>query len=475
MQLVRDRKIGFSLIIISTFVIGRFSIYPGMIRNLVFISIFSLLVVFAITMKERVIGILIFYLSLMGFFRRALIPIAGWSGIDPLLIIGPGLTVIVALIIFWENKKQNIVIQEKPNILMVILFMMSCLHIFNPLSGSPLAGLISTIYIIVPWLWYFIAFYRIKETDIKTIFTIIEVTGVFIALYGVYQTFYGLLPFEMTWVDMTGYAALYLAEDTIRAIGTFPSAQEFVFFTMLTFMIALARMLFEKQKLIHFPIVIITLVSIFLASSRTIIFLMVIASIFIMIIAKKNIAGRVLAGMGSGIFVIIIWICLPLINPVWFGVAEPSVEHMIAGLVDPLSEDDTGIGHVNLFMEGLGSLFTNPVGYGTASITNAASKISSSTEMTTEVDISNMIVGMGVGGIIYIIVVFSTILKVIQLVIAQRKVELIVALAILIGSLGQWINGGFYLCSIIVWVLVGWIHKEHSKYKQETIVQREVL
>ncbi|WP_117168553.1 hypothetical protein [Paraliobacillus sediminis] len=464
------------LIGLIIFVIGSLSIFPGMIRNLIFIALFSLLFVFAISLKERVIGILIIYLSLMGFFRRALIPIAGWSGFDPLLIIGPSLTVIIALLIFWENKKDNTLIQEKPDTLMIVLFMMGCLQIFNPLSGSPITGLIATIYIIIPWLWYFIAFYRITENNIKTVFTIIEIMGTVIALYGIYQTFYGLLSFEMSWVDISGYAALQLGDNTIRAISTFPSAQEFIYFVMITFMVAFTRMFFDKNKLIHFPIVIITLVSIFLASSRTIIFLMAIAIIFIMIIAQKSIAGRLVGGLASVMFLVVIWMCIPLINPVWFGVAEPAVEHMITGLVDPLSEDDTGVGHINRFVEGLESILTNPVGYGITSITNAAAKTSSSAEMTTEIDISNMIVGMGVGGIIYIIVIFTTIWKLIKLVLVNRNVELIITSAILIGGLGQWINGGFYLCSIIVWLLVGWVHKEHFKYIQErTTIHGEVL
>lgn len=466
----------FALITTSAFVIGGLSIHSGMIRNLVFISVFSLLFVFALSMKERLIGILIVYLSLMGFFRRALIPIADWSGFDPLLAIGPGLTGVVALMIFWENKKQNIVIQEKPDILMVVLFMMSCLHIFNPLSGSPLTGLISTIYIMVPWLWYFIAFYRIKEKDIKTVFTIIEVMGTVIALYGIYQTFYGLLSFEMKWVEISGYSALYLAEHTIRAIGTFPSAQEYVYFTMIAFMISSIRFIFDKNKLIHLPIIVITLSSIFFASSRTIIFLMVIAIILAVTITRKNLVGKINAIVLSALTILAIWLCLPLINPAWFGTAGPAVDHMLSGLIDPLSEDDTGIGHVERFVDGVVAIVTNPIGNGIASITNAASKLSPSTGMTTEIDISNMIVGIGVGGIIYFIVICTTILKTIQLVILEKKVEWIVTLAILVGGLGQWINGGFYLCSIIVWVLVGWIHKEHFKYIHESVTTHgEVL
>lgn len=182
----------------------------------------------------------------MGLIRRALIPIASWSSFDPLLILGPSITIILALSLFWELKSQQSLGEEKPDKLMVALFLFGCVQMFNPYSGSPISGFVAAIYIIVPWLWYFIAFYKIKQKDIVRILNIVEVIGTMIALYGIYQTFFGILPFEQMWVDLTGYAALYLAEDTVRAIGTFPSAQEFVYFTMITFMIGFTKLIYKK-------------------------------------------------------------------------------------------------------------------------------------------------------------------------------------------------------------------------------------
>ena len=456
------QKIVFSLLLlISLFIVGRISIEPGLIRPLIFLVLFLLLFSFSIFLKEKIIAVLVVYLALMGLFRRALIPIAGWSGFDPLLILGPSITVVIALMIFWENKNQYSVLGLKPDKIMSALFVMGCIQMFNPLSGSPVSGLVASIYIIIPWLWYFISFYRITQTDVAKLFHTIEIVGTVIALYGLYQTFYGILPFEQMWVDITGYAALYLADNTVRSIGTFPSAQEFVFFTMITFMIAFSRMVLKRSYIIHLPVVLITFVSIFFASTRMIIFFMAIAVFLILILSKKSAINQLITGLVTLAVFFAIWSSLPKLNPTWFGVAEPAVEHMIEGLVDPLSEDQTGLGHIERFVDGMKMIFTNPVGHGIASVTKAADKSGSTDAMSTEIDISNMIVATGVGGFLYILVIINTFYKVFSLIQIRKTPEIISILGILVGGFGTWLNGGFYTASIIVWLLVGWIHKEY--------------
>lgn len=453
--------------ILASFCVGIISVDSSSVRHILFLSLFVTIITFALLFKHRIIAFLIFYLAIMGFLRRLLIPIAGWTSFDPLLILGPCITILLVLLIFWEIKKESLISPVKPDKLMIILISMGVLHMFNPFSGSPLTGIISSIYIIIPWLWYLIAFYLITSVDIKKIFNVIEVTGTLIALYGINQSFNGLLPFEMEWVEISGYAALSLG-DTIRAIGTFPSAIEFVYFTMITFMIAFIRMIVNRNIIVHLPVVTITLFAIFFASSRTVMIFMSLAIIIVLILTRSSFMGKVTAGSISLITFSIIWYLLPFINPSWFGVAGPAVEHMISGLIDPLSEDDTGIGHIERFVEGLGSLFSNPVGYGIASITTAANKSNSTIAMSTEVDISNMIVAMGIGGIIYFIIIISTIYRSLKLISIHKKIEFVIPFGIFIASLGQWINGGFYLVTIIIWLLVGWTHKQYFVYRGET-------
>lgn len=465
--LYRRRLIELGVLLLALFVVGRLSISTGNVRVLIFASLFIFTLAMVAVVRERIIIFLIIYLAFMGLIRRALIPIASWSSFDPLLILGPSITVILAISLFWELKNHHNLGEEKPDKLMVTLFIFGCVQMFNPYSGSPISGFVAAMYIIVPWLWYFIAFYKLKQKDIGVILNIVEVIGTIIALYGIYQTFFGILPFEQMWVDLTGYAALYLAADTVRAIGTFPSAQEFVFFTMITFMIGFTKIVLKKNYLIHLPVVLITLVSIFFASSRTIMFFIALAVFMVLILTQKTVIGKITTGFISIFVLYSIWAALPHLNPAWFGVAEPAVSHMVEGLVDPLSEDQTGLGHIERFGDGMKSIFTNPVGHGIASVTKAADKSVTTEAMSTEIDISNMIVAMGVGGIIYIAVVFTTIYKAIYLINKKKNLEYVISLAIFLGGFGTWINGGFYTTTIIIWLLVGWIHKQYSIYRGE--------
>ncbi|WP_152680017.1 hypothetical protein [Niallia circulans] len=465
--LYRRRLMELGILFLALFVVGRLSISTGYVRVLIFASLFIFTLAMLAIVRERIIFFLVVYLAFMGLIRRALIPIASWSSFDPLLILGPSITIILALSLFWELKSQQSLGEEKPDKLMVALFLFGCVQMFNPYSGSPISGFVAAIYIIVPWLWYFIAFYKIKQKDIVRILNIVEVIGTMIALYGIYQTFFGILPFEQMWVDLTGYAALYLAPETVRAIGTFPSAQEFVYFTMITFMIGFTKLVFKKKCLIHLPVVLITLLSIFFASSRTVIFFMALALLMILIVTKKTLLQKIVTGLISIMVLFSIWSLLPRLNPSWFGVAEPAVQHMIEGLVDPLSEDQTGLGHIERIVEGMKTIATNPIGHGIASVTKAADKSGGTDAMSTEMDLSNMIVALGIGGVIYILVVIMTMYKLIKLISMQRKIEYIMVLGILAGGIGNWVNGGFYTTSIITWLLVGWIHKQYSSYRGE--------
>lgn len=458
----KNRFTELGVVLLALFVIGIFSNNPGNVRPLIFISLFLLVFACLMIVRERIVSFLIIYLALMGLIRRALIPIAGWSSFDPLLILGPSITVVIALSLFWENKKVYIMGSSKPDKLMLTLFVIGCVQIVNPLSGGLTSGLIGSMYIIIPWLWYFVAFYKFNSANIRTIFNVIEIVGTAIALYGLYQTFYGILPFEEKWVDITGYAALYLAEDTVRAIGTFPSAQEFVFFTMMTFMIGVTRLIMTKKYFVHLPVVLISLLSIFFASSRTIIFFMAVAVFIVLVLSKKTILARLTTSIFSLLLFYTIWTSLPILNPAWFGAAEPAVTHMVEGLIDPLAEDQTGLGHIERFVDGMKSIFINPIGHGIASITKAADKGSSIEAMSTEIDVSNMIVALGAGGVVYILVILITLIKATLLIIKKRSIEMVTILGILIGSLGQWLNGGFYLVPIIIWILVGYTHKQFS-------------
>lgn len=450
-----------------TLFIGIFSIDSKNIRLLIFISLFVFLIALTLKNREGVVNLLIIYLAIMGFLRRALIPVAGWSSFDPLLILGPVITIFLTLMLFWEEKNNQLK-NDKPSLLFVTMFIYCALQVFNPFSGSILTGMTASIYILIPWLWYFLAFYKIRRTDINKIFFTIEVLGFFIAVYGLYQSFHGLLPFEEQWVEISGYAALYLAEGTVRSFGTFPSAQEFVYFCVISFMISFTYTISNSNfRFLHLMVAVVTFSAIIFASSRTVIFFIVLAIWMVLFVKRKTILGKIVSSIISFGLVGLIWLLLPKVNPSWFGTAAPAIEHMISGLIDPLSEEDTGVGHINRFVDGILSVFSNPIGHGIGSITNAASKINASSGMTTEVDISNMFVGVGIGGILYFIIIVSTLINIIKITNRDNTIEIQCILGILIACLGQWINGGFYLTSLLIWLFVGWSHMNYIKiYKK---------
>lgn len=205
------------------------------------------------------------FLSLLGGVRRWIIPALGWTSTDPLLLVGP-IIVMGHLLNLLLTRRLPCDTRLARTLLWLLTLMF--LQVFNPLQGGIGVGLAGMLFTIVPVLWYYYGRTLGSEATLRRLLMGAVVVALLAALYGLHQTYFGLLPSEKQWVELNkaNYNALYISESAIRAFSFFTSAQEYVQFLSVGVVVLWAAFLRgARHALLPIPLLAIM---IFLSSIR---------------------------------------------------------------------------------------------------------------------------------------------------------------------------------------------------------------
>jgi hypothetical protein len=108
-----------------------------------------------------------------------------------------------------------------------------------------------------------------------------------------------------------------------------------------------------------------------------------------------------------------------------------------------------------MVMDGVGACLRSPLGYGLGATTLAATKFGGD-GMCMELDLANSFTSLGLpGGLLYGFLVCSVIMMAVRYWIQVRSPIALLLLATLSVTLGEWLNGGQYAVSALVWFCVG--------------------
>tara|TARA_R110002049_G_scaffold4601_1_gene31691 strand:- start:84014 stop:85429 length:1416 start_codon:yes stop_codon:yes gene_type:complete len=409
--------------------------------------------------KQAVIALLCF-LTFFAELRRVLLYVADWSGADPFLLIGPGVAVLlVSRLVFGQASLPQTRLSQ--SIFYLILYM--GLQILNPLQGGLLVGVAGSMFYVVPLLWFWIG-REIADRDLvcTILLKVIVPIALLTAAMGIYQSFFGFLPHQQTWIDNHSYAAIMLAFDTARPFSTFTSGQEFAAYMGIGAAVATSYALAagKKQFLLLLPMF---LLAIFVQGSRGPIlgFAGVIALLWAFQGANPQLwfprfAVAISLGIAIG------YLSLGSIGRInGSHTFDAAARHQIEGLTNPLNEEkSTAKGHASMKVNGVIQGFLQPYGMGLGYTTMAASKFGSG-GVGTEVDLSNMFVSLGApGGLLYLFVV----VQIVRLAISQwartRSATSLATGAVLVACFGQWLSGSMYSITPVVWILVGHMDAE---------------
>lgn len=425
----------------------------GMGRESITLAIaFPLLALGAIQIRAGIVAVVV-YLVLLGDIRRALIPLVGWSGLDPLLLLGfVSAILICALAIVNKQIRLDTPLARWTLALMVVML----LQVFNPKQGGLIVGVAGGIFLIAPLVWFWVGrTFFTEELMRMLLFKILTPLAVAAMLVGFVQVFYGYFPYQMAWYDIAGYTALGTVETGLAPISFFASGTEHGSF-LITVGIALWATFLLRNKtsiLLLLPL----LFGVMLTGSRGPVVKILGMAVVLWALMGRNKAAWVPRGLlalvvcGIGFA----WSMSQVGSLGLGGAAQSKLERQALLLDEGTSEGGTIAVHTSLLLHGYEAAFTNPLGYGLGASSKAAVKFGSAFRPT-ETDIGDVMMTTGlVGGVIYHVMIVLIALTAIRYWLRTRSVLALAFVGILGVNFSLWLGGGLYAVSSILWLCIG--------------------
>lgn len=412
-------------------------------------SLLALLGGMAVVQPRLSIVLTFVYLAVLGDARRLLVALFGWSGQDPLILVGPVVT--IALFVAALSRKQ-IKLTSRLSFAIAVLSGIMVLQMVNPNQGGLDVGFIGALFYLIPLLWFWIGRAYATERFVRQVLVgCVLPLSVLAAAVGLYQTYVGLLPHQAAWVDLGGYSALYV-NDFVRAFGFFPSSEEYVYYLGVGAIIATALVL--RRSLGLLPVALLLLGTAFLGGTRTIIVLFLFASMVMWAIQATRratwvprIALALLLGVGG-----LTWALQQSASLTGTGQAQSMIARQ-SELLDP--SKTTASGHLNLIANGIYRGFATPAGMGLGATTHAAARHGSHIGGS-EKDFSDMFIALGfLGGLTYLVVMAFTVWGVTEYWHHARTTLALIVVGVVLVMLGQWLKGGLYAINPLIWFVIG--------------------
>lgn len=435
-------------------------IIAGEVRLAITTALSFIVLVLAVAHIQTAIFAVIVYLVFMGDARRMLIPLVGWSGADPLLLISP----IFALALgAYAWAARRITIDTPLTGWVLALTGVMALQMLNPLQGGIMVGVAGALFMLVPLLWFWIGRAYATEDFMQTLLlkVLLPLAGL-AAVMGYYHTFYGYLPYQETWYEIAGYTALG-ARGIQSPISFFASSTEYGNFLLIALVILWALLLHKKQSwaLLLLPVF---FVAVFLTGSRGPIIKIVFTCAGLWAILARSTSTWVMRGAVAAVLgLVVLGGSLSALGPI--GGDNERIEHRVTrqaeGLANPLV-DESARTHFGMMLNGFRRGFQHPLGLGLGSTTRAASRFGDSGGGSTETDMGDVFVATGVvGGVIYLIIVFLTIRTALRYWNTSRSFVALCIVGILAATFLLWLRGGQYATSPLIWLCIGALDRFH--------------
>jgi hypothetical protein len=399
------------------------------------------------------------YLIVLGDLRRLLVPIAGWTGSDPLLLIGPVFVIILCLFALASRSiKFDTPLAKWGLALMVIM----ALQTMNPKQGGLAVGIAGILFVMVPLLWFWVGrTFATKQMMEMLLFKVVAPLSVVAALFGLYQVFYGYLPYQMAWYEVAGYLGIGSPETGLVPISFFASGTEhgnfIVIGAVILFCIGIRT---NNALLLVLPLM---LVSLFLTGSRGPVVRMLGMLVGLWAILSPSIKSWIPRG-ALALVVVTAGLVWSLNTATQSGVGPSNVQFALnrqaAELTQQGREDEhsSALVHLTLLTHGYVSGITNPLGYGLGATSKAAEKFSRTGKPVygTETDVGDSFMTLGLpGGLIYHYMIFLIIVSGFRYWIRTRSALALAILGVLGATFLMWLGGGQYAVSPIVWICAG--------------------
>lgn len=464
LAIVLALALGVGVLTSASPLIGRLMI--GAIGMLVFAIV-------ALSNRVAALCMIVTWLALLGFVRRLLIPFVGWSPIDPLLAVGPAAAIIL---LYVGRHAASKVPRSFLSSTCLFLTLWTIGQIANPYETDFVVAVQASIFYIPPLLWFFVGRGLDADAHEKVLRTMLWVS-LPVVMLGFYHSLVGFLPFELTWVGVSGQsAAIFLPGFRVRPFSTLVSPQEYGFFLAFVICYLTARLCYDKKhRLWLLGYLVMTWVALFLQASRSIFLLTLIATAVALIVRTRSVASLIaLLAIGTAL------VLFSRGNEAATteerqeageanvgdqGNSDVLVQHQVSGLVDPSSS--TFSLHMQLIEQSIIDAFEQPLGAGISRGTIAEKKADQSANESAESDLPNVMAGLGLpAGIALILIYASGFAAAFYLQMREPSSRHLAWLAMMVAATNQWLNGALYSVSTSLFLVLGGVAAEFAARKR---------
>jgi len=445
---------------------GAAVLHPEWWRGLFAAALVINLIVVAMKWPRAAAVAVLLWLPFLALIRRLLISESGWTQDDPLLLVGPLVALFLCYRLFVAEKR--VLAPDRLSKLVLLLLIVAFFEVFHPYGvGGVLGGLAGLIYLGVPLLWFFIGRELGNRRMVRQLMYAVVVIALVVAAYGLYQTEFGSLPqWDVDWYYITGNAAASIGTTEAGGViyrpwSTFSSNAEYGGYLAFALVFVVA-MLYHRR-----PLLIVAapplLLAIVLAGGRSV---MALTLFTVVVLTALRTRSKVLA-----LIAVIVGIGAMYGAAFAFGDAIDSAanrsgnaaaERQAGGLLAPLDPDEsTFLGHWSNTVNAVKTGFTSPLGNGTGAA-NIGSRVSGDqNDVETDIDIGDTFVSLGLlGGLVFLAVLVLSFRGVFRRYVRAKPDPLMFAVAgIMVVNFGQWLQGGHYAASGLMWFLLGWAMK----------------
>lgn len=425
----------------------------------------GLFVIILIALSDRDLALvsITIWMVFLGFIRRALIPFAGWSPQDPLLLVSPA----VALVLLITGRRLGVPPRTLAASTAIYLMLWSVAQVFNPNEVSLAAPLQACLFFVTPPLWFLVGRTLTLAQHDRVINVVFWCSFPVVAL-GLYQSFVGLLPFEYTWVGVSDIGpAVFLPGFVIRPFSTLVSPQEYGIFLAMALAITYIRILDDRR---HRGILIlyffVTVLALFLQASRTT-FLLFLVTIAVLTVVRLRSLTVLLSTFALGMALVF----YALTNPTPQGIEEETpaeaqgvnpganISHQLSGLTNP--GGSTAPLHMELIFYGFETGLLNPLGVGVSHATIASEVFNTEEFKSAENDVANTMASLGLpAGLALVLFMFTGLGGARRLYRAHGDSRYLIWLGFGVACMFNWYIGGQYTTTMILWMSMGGVARQ---------------
>jgi hypothetical protein len=433
-----------------------------------------------VCLRSTTQGVLLTFLWLfaLGMSRRLASEVLADPGRDPFLLVGPAAVAVLGLRALLVGALRRMTLLSWLLLAFTAVAVVQMANPDNPSGFSRFAGLLVWV---VPTLWFWVGRTLVGDRLGRWLLSLVVGATTLVALYGIVQSVVGFPPWDQRWINLRGYAALYIGPDTVRPFGTYASAAEFglacavgaviaatiAFGPRLLLRASTNRRAERRQRRQRIEIVVlavamflVTSLALVLSAIRTYLVLLVVALPVVFLVMRGRKAWKVL--VPAILIVAVVLAALAQINPDSIGKsgAQAGVRRVIVALHDPFAvnhenTDNTLQLHWDNAKFGVRRAFEHPQGYGTGT-TGIAGEHFGNRSTSPDFDISDAGLAFGVVGLaLAVAIVLVGLWFAVRVALWRRTFDRVALVGVLVVSFGAWFQGGHYVMAPLLWLLLG--------------------